>query len=176
MCCLLSLLESADESMNRSRVRCTFFTTYHQTAVLYLIGQPDRPVLNIVTVYHNSVLLKIDPNNTLGSAISAIRVSLPNRIYNFDVIPETWVSFDYVINGLESGLAYRVRISCWNGYRWSKWGTTQVTLISDIKQTTTTTTLDPNILDPTSVANKTFINSPILLLLIYILLLLLLLL
>ena len=168
---IYSRLESADEVLNNSRISCTFFTTYHQTAVLCLIGQSDMPVLNIVTVYQNSVLLKIDPGNTRGSAISAIRVSLPDRIYNFDVIPETWVSFNYAISGLGSGIAYRVRISCWNGYKWSKWGTVQVlTLASDIKQTTTTTIFNPTILDPTSNADRTFVNFPILILLIYIIL------
>lgn len=137
---------------------------------MYLIGQPDRPVLNIVTVSQNSVSLNIDPGNTRGSAVSAIRVSLPDRIYNYDIIPETWVSFSYFIGGLASGIVYRVRISCWNGYKWSNWGTVELlTLISDTKQTTTTTTtFNPSILDPTSDANRSLINFPIFLLLIYI--------
>lgn len=137
---------------------------------MYLIGQPDRPVLNIVTVSQNSVSLNIDPGNTRGSAVSAIRVSLPDRIYNYDIIPETWVSFSYFISGLASGIVYRVRISCWNGYKWSNWGTVELlTLISDTKQTTTTTTtFNPSILDPTSDANRSLINFPIFLLLIYI--------
>ena len=141
-------LDSIPSGMNNSVIQCSFFSCVSSSAAIILIGQPDTPVLNLVSAALTSVTINISPGNTRGSPVSKIRISLPLRVYSSDIVPPHWSDFAHEMTGLSSGSDVLVSVQCWNGYKWSDAGTIRVDTLSPPEvtqensptlQTTTTT-------------------------------------
>ena len=158
--------------MNNSVIQCSFFTSLTSSARLNLIGQPDTPILYIVTTTHSSVAMNIDVGNTKGSPISEIRISLPSRIWNYRLNPPKWSSFDYDIFDLNSGTSFVVRVRCWNGYKWSQVGSVVGTTLPNeiISRSQTQTLSNSNPTEIPSNANRSFASFSIILTVLFVLL------